>query len=339
MKNIFKSKRNILIIMFALVILMGIGFAAYSQQLQIKDTSSIDSDWNVYIKDVAPGTEEEGTKVGGATGTGAVENKTTAKLNTDLKYPGDYIIYTITVANEGTVDAEIEKVELKATKKNTVIKYSIIEEANIQYLNVGDEKTFKVKIEYDPTKTETATEDQKSNTLTLTVDYVQKGTGSGTYVPGGNKDNFTGTVYSSNELICVTYSDCPIGDDTWARKNLIWPEDNINKIENYTEDYTSLNTNYFLKHIINNGAVESNELCFIKDGLHCIKPNDYEKSKTVLLSIFGENSCNIYDSSISCNIDDLSNVVVNANGDVESGDRYSRCYIYSSGAAYSSLNM
>ena len=188
MKNIFKQKRNILIMMFALVVIMGIGFAAYSQQLQIKDTSSIDSNWDIYISNVTPGTKEAGTLVGGATGTGAPDpdEKTKANLTTDLKYPGDSITYTIDVTNGGTVDAEVEKVELKPLKENTVIKYSIIDEANTQYLNAGDTKQFKVKVEYDPEKTGTATEDEKSNTLTLTIDYVQKGTGSGTYMPGGN---------------------------------------------------------------------------------------------------------------------------------------------------------
>jgi len=298
----FKQKRNILIMMFALVVIMGIGFAAYSQQLQINDTSSIDSDWNVYIKDVAPGTEDEGTKVGGATGTGAVENKTTAKLNTDLKYPGDYIIYTITVANEGTVDAEIEKVELKAAKKNTVIKYSIIEEANIQYLNVGDEKTFKVKIEYDPTKTGTAKEEEKSNTLTLTVDYVQKGTGSGIYVPG--ESTFTGVVYSKSE-------------------DYIRPGNSIEKIRDYTDDYKTLNSNFFLKHNINNGIVESNEACFIKDStLYCLKTSEYETNKPLLLNLLGESSCYDGGSFLRC-YQGTPSAYADSYGRVLTGDRES----------------
>ena len=280
MKDILKSKRNTLMIMFALVTLMGIGFAAYSQQLTIKDTSSIDSNWNVYIKSVT-----SGPPVGGATGSGTVDNKTTASLVTDLKYPGDSIEYTITVVNDGNIDAEVEKVDLKPTKENTVIKYSIIDEANIQYLNSGDEKTFKVKVEYDPTKTGTATEGQKSNSLTLTVDYVQKGTGSGTYVPGNDKSNFTGTLYSRNVLL----------DDGNGLSNYINIGDNIDKIKSYTEDYNTLGNNYFLKHIMNSGKVESNEVCFIHNGLHCLRPNEYEASKTSLLSIFGEESCDVND--------------------------------------------
>ena len=301
MKNIFKHKRNILIMMFALVVIMGIGFAAYSQQLTIKDTSSIDSNWDIYISKVTPG-----TPVGGATGTGAPDEKikTQANLTTDLKYPGDSITYTIDVTNGGTVDAEVKKVELKPLKENTVIKYSIIDEANVQYLNAGETKQFKVKVEYDPTKTGTAKEEEKSNTLTLTIDYVQKGTGSGTYVPG--ESTFTGVVYS-NVLI---------DNDT---DNYIYPEDSIEKIKDYTEDYTSLNAKYFLKHVINNGIVESNEVCFVYNGLHCLKPNEYETSKASLLSIFGESACEVGSSLVRCyNAGD--HVYARDDGDVYASD-------------------
>ena len=185
MKNIFKSKRNILIMMFALVVIMGIGFAAYSQQLRINDTSSIDSNWNVYIKEVSVP-----SKTSGATGSGTVDEveKLKAELTTDLKYPGDYVIYNITVANDGTIDAILEKINFSMEKEDTVINY---------YYSVDDQTTwnkvtkngenpynedllanttdeFQVKVEYDPTKTGTATDNQKSNKLTLNLDYAQK---------------------------------------------------------------------------------------------------------------------------------------------------------------------
>ena len=326
MKNIFKSKRNILIMMFALIVIMGIGFAAYSQQLKITDTSSIDSNWDIYISKVTPG-----TPVGGATGTGAPDpdEKTKANLTTDLKYPGDSITYTIDVTNGGTVDAEVEKVELKPLKENTVIKYSIIDEANIQYLNAGETKQFKVKVEYDPTKTGTATDDEKSNKLTLTIDYVQKGTGNGTYVPGGDMDTFTGTLYSRNVL---AYNEDNFNDEAWAKENFIWPNDSIDKIKEYTEDYSTLNSNYFLKHIMNNGTVESNEICFIHNGLHCIKPNEYETSKASLLSIFGEGACGVYSSYVGCGTDDFG---LNAfdDGNVLAGDGPTGCSVDSGGLA------
>ena len=114
--------------------------------------------------------------------------KLKAELTTDLKYPGDYVIYNITVANDGTIDAILEKINFSMEKEDTVINY---------YYSVDDQTTwnkvtkngenpynedllanttdeFQVKVEYDPTKTGTATKDQKSNKLTLNLDYAQK---------------------------------------------------------------------------------------------------------------------------------------------------------------------
>ena len=190
-----KNKRNILMIMFALVVIMGIGFAAYSQQLRINDTSSIDSNWNVYIKEVGVP-----SKTSGATGSGTVDEveKLKAELTTDLKYPGDYVIYNITVANDGTIDAILEKINFNMDKEDTVINYyySVDDEATWNKVTKNGENPynedllanttdeFQVKVEYDPTKTGTATNEQKSNKLTLNLDYVQK-TGGGTVVPSG----------------------------------------------------------------------------------------------------------------------------------------------------------
>ena len=207
MKNIFKSKRNILIMMFALVVIMGIGFAAYSQQLRINDTSSIDSNWDIYIKDVSVP-----SKTSGATGTWNKDTsiKLKAELTTDLKYPGDYVIYNITVANDGTIDAILEKINFSMEKEDTVINY---------YYSVDDQTTwnkvtkngenpynedllanttdeFQVKVEYDPTKTGTATDNQKSNKLTLNLDYAQK---TGGEVVPSNTASFGGQTVTLAE--------------------------------------------------------------------------------------------------------------------------------------------
>ena len=50
MKNFRGNKTNIIVGLCAVVLLMGIGFAAFSQQLQIGDTTTSNSNWNVYIK-------------------------------------------------------------------------------------------------------------------------------------------------------------------------------------------------------------------------------------------------------------------------------------------------
>ena len=178
MESVLKQKKSLLMLLFGLVLIMGIGFAAYSQQLRISDTSSIITSWDVYIKDISVE-----SKKGGATGTGIVNSKTQGTLTTNLKYPGDYVIYKITLRNGGSSDAILRSIDLLEGNTNTVIKYKYVTNTGVESsdssaikeeikeLNSNDEKSFKLKVEYDPTKTGTATEAQKSNSLTIDIIY------------------------------------------------------------------------------------------------------------------------------------------------------------------------
>ena len=57
MKNLSRRQRNNIIIasLCAVVVLMGIGYAAFASQLRINGTSSISSDWKVLITDITSG--------------------------------------------------------------------------------------------------------------------------------------------------------------------------------------------------------------------------------------------------------------------------------------------
>ena len=101
MKKIFKNKNNLIIGLFGVVLLMGIGFAAFSQRLTITETSGFDTNWNVYISN-ADFLEEESSEhvIGKAT----VVSRDTASLSTELKYPGDLATYRITVKNASQTD-------------------------------------------------------------------------------------------------------------------------------------------------------------------------------------------------------------------------------------------
>jgi len=168
MKSFFKNKNNVIIGLCAIVILMGIGFAAFSQRLEIGDTTVTNSDWNVYIKSAVAG-----TPVGGATGSAQVVDRASAKLTANLSSPGDSVTYTITVANDGNIDAVLDLITLSASNSDSVIKYSYSGIEEDEELLAQTETSFTVKIEYDSTKTGTVTDAQKQNTLTLDLDFVQ----------------------------------------------------------------------------------------------------------------------------------------------------------------------
>lgn len=103
-----------------------------------------------------------------------------------------------------------------------------------------------------------------------------------------------------------------------------------------TTNYLALGKNRFFKHMIKNGKIESSELCFLKDGdMHCLKPNEYETSKTKLLEIFGESACNYDDPDYSeptvvCN-DSSMRVSAFSSGLVNVYDYSSDCSVSPSG--------
>jgi len=197
MKNFFKNKNNVIIGLCAILILMGIGFAAFSQRLQIGDTTTTSSDWNVYIKSAVAG-----TPVGDATGSAQVVDRASAKLTANLSSPGDSVTYTITVANDGNIDAVLDLITLSASNSDSVIKYSYSGIEEDEELLAQTEKSFTVKIEYDSTKTGTVTDAQKQNTLTLDLDYVQKTSGGGSSSGGTS----TATV-GGNQVALATNGD------------------------------------------------------------------------------------------------------------------------------------
>jgi len=254
MNKIYKN--NIIIGLCAVVLLMAIGFAAYSQRLEIEDTATSTSEWNVYIKSV-----EATNIVGKASGSGLVTDRETATLTTTLVSPGDFVTYTITVANDGNIDAVLDVITLSASNNDSVIKYSytgIIEDEN---LFAKTEKSFTVTVEYDPEKTGTATESQKKNNLTLDLDYVQKGTETITpKVPTLNLNGVNVPVVTSGDGLYVDSIDTDRyiyrGD---APNNYIWLDLNDDGEKTDEENYriVSVESDNTIKVIAQNSVVST----------------------------------------------------------------------------------
>ena len=163
-----KKKNNIIIgSLCAVVLLMAVGYAAFSSILNIKGTSSISSNWNILITNV-----ESKNIVGAATN---AEDPTwealTATFKTNLVSPGDSIEYDITVENRGNLNALLEKITLTESN-NPAIKFtsSGLEEGS--ELNAGDSKVLTVKVEY--LASVTSQPENTEGTFTVTLDYSQK---------------------------------------------------------------------------------------------------------------------------------------------------------------------
>ena len=122
MRGRFNStQRNYLIVgLCAILVIMGVGYAAFSSQLKITGTSNIDSTWSVKITSI-----------------------------TRLKLPNDSITYNIVIENQGSLDAKLDTIS-KTDTNNSAISFetSGVEEGDL--LKAGEKVTMKVKVTYTP---------------------------------------------------------------------------------------------------------------------------------------------------------------------------------------------
>ena len=179
-----KRKKNNIIIgsLLAVVLLMAVGYAAFSSVLNISGTGSITSSWNIKITNV-----EVSNIVGDASdGIGTTFEDLTATINSNLVSPGDSITYDVTVRNDGSLDAVLTNINLSEST-NPAISFSTSNLEAGAELKTGGEAILKVTITYNDV---TSQPENTSANLNVTLTYEQKG--SGTIIPGGDTANIGG---------------------------------------------------------------------------------------------------------------------------------------------------
>jgi len=243
------KKRNVIIgSLCAVLLLMVVGYAAFSTALKINGTANISSTWNILITDI-----QTKNIVGGATNAEAPtgEGTLTATFKTNLVSPGDSIEYDITVTNSGSLNATLEKIT-KTDPNNPAIKFTTsgLEEGSTLAAN-GGTAVLTVKVEYDSTVT--TQPDKLISELKVKLDYVQEGNASE-----------SPTIPSNDNVVYRNTTDVlNIGDS-------------IEGI-NTTKNYNTLSTKYFLKHEIEDNKIKTSEACFVHENtLYCLQPNDSE---------------------------------------------------------------
>ena len=172
-RRINRTQRNYIIAGLCMIlVIMGVGYAAFSSQLKISGTSNITSNWSVKITDIQ-------SKVVNGTPTNASEpthTDTTATFRTTLTSPGDTMQYDVTVSNEGDIDAKLDKITVPEST-NPAIGFEVtgIEEGSL--LEAKQTATLTVTVKYND-----VTEQPSDLTadLKVTLDYSQAPEG---YVP------------------------------------------------------------------------------------------------------------------------------------------------------------
>lgn len=153
-----RKKRNIIIFSLVGVLLcMAVGYAAFSETLNITGKSTITSSFDVKIKDIY-----STNVVGGAQDLEAPNHDdTTANFRAGLYAPGDSITYDITIRNNGTLSAVIKLLNYTTTaSENIDVVTSGVREG--QVIHPEEEKHLYITVSFS--------EDYQGGNLEETVD-------------------------------------------------------------------------------------------------------------------------------------------------------------------------
>ena len=146
---------------------MAVGYSAFKTDLNISGTSNITSVWDVRITNVKI-KETSGL----AENVGDLDSYTNLEANMEANFyePGDYITYTVTVSNQGTLDAMLDSVKLNMPEQE-VINFKVEGATSKEKLPAGSSKDIDVTMKY----TGNNSEDVGSVEADVNLDYVQDG--------------------------------------------------------------------------------------------------------------------------------------------------------------------
>ena len=188
-----KHKNALIGALLAVVFVMAVGYAAFAQTLTINSTANITDEktnWNVHFdksKDQSSGAVVANMGTGGATPpAGTIEYDDeghTATLNATLNQPGDKVVYTLTVMNEGAVTAVLDPAKvsfdgddelpddpMKVKSGNIIFT---VDSATPGSIAKGETATMTVTAEFDSTAESVG--DVKTATISVTTLAHQAG--------------------------------------------------------------------------------------------------------------------------------------------------------------------
>ena len=170
-----KNKWKLLV--FVLLLVIGVGYAALSATLKIAGTSGVKSNkWIIYFDRIQ---NESGVV---STETKITEDKQEVDFNITLNKPGDYYEFDVDTVNDGTIDAMIDSVEFGELDDSVeeLVSFDVTykdgtEIKKCDLLEKESRKTITVKVKFDDDiKEEDLIKNDTSLNLTFTINYVQK---------------------------------------------------------------------------------------------------------------------------------------------------------------------
>ena len=182
-----KTNQKVVAVAMVLLLLISVGYAAISTQLQITGTANIAAtSWDVHYGTITP----SNGSVSATTGPSISGN--TISFAVTLEKPGDFYEFTVPVINAGTINAKIA--ENGVTKSSLSAQEDVIANYTVTYADgsaiaAGDKlakagttvnsvaqdvKTVKVRVEYDPSITAEQLNAMGNSDVTLNLSFSLK---------------------------------------------------------------------------------------------------------------------------------------------------------------------
>ena len=145
-KRFNRNQRNYIIAGLCMIlVIMGVGYAAFQSQLKISGTSNIASNFIVKITDI-----QSSVLSGTPTDAEAPSyTDTTATFHTNLVSPGDSMKYEIRIENQGNIDAVLKTIT-KTDTSNSAILFETSGVNEGDELKAGESTTMIVTVTYNP---------------------------------------------------------------------------------------------------------------------------------------------------------------------------------------------
>ena len=286
------NKKTLYGIIFILICLVGIAYAALVSNISITGTAKMKANtFDVHFENITltNGSVEIDTNSGDITATIEPTNRTRIDYSVTLEKPGDFYEFTVKVVNGGTIDAMIDTVTSKMN--NVVINNNLPDylEYNVTYadgikielnheLNASQVETYKVRVAYsqniNPSDLPTT-----SNTLnfSFSVNYIQKNDNA--LLARANYIYTTSSAYQYiGQTFNTTSSPSPeiamsaFGHDFFLRHII-----ENNKISKSFVGFKIGETIYYLRGCVFEGKAESRPI--------------YTANKKILDKTFGSSNC------------------------------------------------
>ena len=207
-----RTQRNYIIAGLCMIlVIMGVGYAAFSSQLKISGTSNITSNWDIEITDidtVFPSQMGGGDTLDGYNISEPTYTPASATFSAGFKLPGSQIMYMVEISNLGSIDGQVGIANLSCGDNPVIICQAVALDKNplqeeptngFNFINgnqnysdvnfplkVGEKHYIMIIVGYDDV-TEQPTDLSASIKLDLTYTQYSDGTSSETTLIGGQE--------------------------------------------------------------------------------------------------------------------------------------------------------